>query len=196
MDQNTVFGGFRVDRDGVQIAHKMLLFQGQDGKKVIVWPEELAPGKAAPDAAEISAREGDRPVSPRRHRRSAVVELGMDRAAQPPIRIGASASKTGAYAAVGQNQLRGDRCVKHTNKKGGVRDGSSSSRWKTISPSRHRHPHRREAHRPGEVDLVLGPLGSPMGEPVYERDREVPDADGGGTGARPRVQEDGSSPSW
>ena len=42
LDHNTVYGGFRVDRDGVQIAHKMLLFQWQDGKKVIVWPEELA----------------------------------------------------------------------------------------------------------------------------------------------------------
>jgi len=46
MDHNTVFGGFRVDRDGLQIAHKMVMFQWQDGKKVIVWPEELAPGKA------------------------------------------------------------------------------------------------------------------------------------------------------
>jgi branched-chain amino acid transport system substrate-binding protein len=45
MDRNTVFGGFRVDRDGRQVAHKMLLFQWQDGKKAIVWPEELAPGK-------------------------------------------------------------------------------------------------------------------------------------------------------
>ena len=45
MDHNTVFGGFRVDRDGVQIAHKTVMFQWQDGKKVIVWPEELAPGK-------------------------------------------------------------------------------------------------------------------------------------------------------
>ena len=43
MDHNTVFGGFRVDRDGVQIAHKRVLFQWQGGKKVIVWPEELAP---------------------------------------------------------------------------------------------------------------------------------------------------------
>ena len=42
MDHNTVYGGFRVDQDGVQIAHKLLLFQWQDGKKVIVWPEELA----------------------------------------------------------------------------------------------------------------------------------------------------------
>jgi branched-chain amino acid transport system substrate-binding protein len=45
MDRNTVYGAFRVDRDGLQIAHKTLLFQWQDGKKVIVWPEELAPGK-------------------------------------------------------------------------------------------------------------------------------------------------------
>ena len=45
MDLNTVFGAFKVDTDGVQIAHKMLMLQWQDGKKVIVWPEELAPGK-------------------------------------------------------------------------------------------------------------------------------------------------------
>jgi branched-chain amino acid transport system substrate-binding protein len=45
MDYNTVFGGFRVDRDGLQIAHQRVMFQWQDGKKVIVWPEELAPGK-------------------------------------------------------------------------------------------------------------------------------------------------------
>jgi branched-chain amino acid transport system substrate-binding protein len=46
MERNTVFGGFRVDGDGAQIGHKVLLFQWQDGKKVIVWPEELAPGTA------------------------------------------------------------------------------------------------------------------------------------------------------
>jgi branched-chain amino acid transport system substrate-binding protein len=45
MDMNTVFGAFKVDKDGLQIAHKMVMFQWQDGKKVIVWPEELAPGK-------------------------------------------------------------------------------------------------------------------------------------------------------
>jgi branched-chain amino acid transport system substrate-binding protein len=45
MDLHTVFGAFKVDRDGVQSAHKMLMFQWQDGKKVVVWPEELAPGK-------------------------------------------------------------------------------------------------------------------------------------------------------
>jgi branched-chain amino acid transport system substrate-binding protein len=45
LDFNTVFGAFKVDGDGVQVAHKMVVFQWQDGKKVIVWPEELAPGK-------------------------------------------------------------------------------------------------------------------------------------------------------
>ena len=46
LDINTVFGPFKVDSDGLQIAHKMLMLQWQDGKKVIVWPEELATGKA------------------------------------------------------------------------------------------------------------------------------------------------------
>ena len=45
LDFNTVFGAFKVDQDGFQIAHKMVTFQWQDGKKVIVWPEELAPGQ-------------------------------------------------------------------------------------------------------------------------------------------------------
>ena len=46
LDFNTAFGAFKVNREGVQVAHKMLLFQWQDGKKVIVWPNELAPVKA------------------------------------------------------------------------------------------------------------------------------------------------------
>jgi len=45
LDINTVFGAFKVEQNGLQIAHKALIFQWQDGKKVIVWPEELAPGK-------------------------------------------------------------------------------------------------------------------------------------------------------
>lgn len=45
LDFNTVFGPFKVDADGVQVAHKMLMFQWQDAKKVIVWPEDLAPVK-------------------------------------------------------------------------------------------------------------------------------------------------------
>jgi branched-chain amino acid transport system substrate-binding protein len=46
LDYNNVYGSFRVDQDGFQSAHKMLLFQWQDSKKVIVWPEELATGRA------------------------------------------------------------------------------------------------------------------------------------------------------
>jgi branched-chain amino acid transport system substrate-binding protein len=45
MSLHTVYGGFKVERDGIQTAHTMLTFQWQDGKKVIVWPDELAPGK-------------------------------------------------------------------------------------------------------------------------------------------------------
>jgi len=45
MDINTSFGAFKVDQTGLQIAHKMVLFQWQDGKKVIVWPEEIAPDR-------------------------------------------------------------------------------------------------------------------------------------------------------
>ena len=42
---NNVYGGFKVDQDGFQVSHKMVMFQWQDGKKVIVWPDELAAGK-------------------------------------------------------------------------------------------------------------------------------------------------------
>lgn len=45
MDLNTAFGAFKVDETGLQVAHRMVLFQWQDGKKAIVWPEELAPAK-------------------------------------------------------------------------------------------------------------------------------------------------------
>lgn len=45
LDYHNVYGGFKVDADGFQVAHKMVLFQWQDGKKVIVWPDELAPGR-------------------------------------------------------------------------------------------------------------------------------------------------------
>jgi branched-chain amino acid transport system substrate-binding protein len=45
LDYNNVYGGFRVDQDGFQVAHKMVLFQWQEGRKVIVWPDDLAPGR-------------------------------------------------------------------------------------------------------------------------------------------------------
>ncbi len=46
MDTTTVYGGFKVDDGGFQVSHKMVMFQWQEGKKVIVWPDELAAGKA------------------------------------------------------------------------------------------------------------------------------------------------------
>jgi len=45
LDYHNVYGRFKVDADGFQVAHKMVLFQWQDGKKVIVWPDDLAPGR-------------------------------------------------------------------------------------------------------------------------------------------------------
>jgi branched-chain amino acid transport system substrate-binding protein len=36
---------FKIDKDGFQIGHKIITFQWQDGKKVLLWPEELATGQ-------------------------------------------------------------------------------------------------------------------------------------------------------
>lgn len=44
LELKTAFGEYKVDQDGFQVAHKMVLFQWQDGKKVTVWPEDLAAG--------------------------------------------------------------------------------------------------------------------------------------------------------
>jgi branched-chain amino acid transport system substrate-binding protein len=46
LQTRTAFGDYKVDQDGFQIAHKMVMLQWQDGKKVTVWPDELANGKA------------------------------------------------------------------------------------------------------------------------------------------------------
>jgi branched-chain amino acid transport system substrate-binding protein len=45
LDTNTVFGQSKVDQSGIQVAHKALIIQWQDGKKAIVWPQDLAPDK-------------------------------------------------------------------------------------------------------------------------------------------------------
>ena len=42
----TVFGDYQVDERGFQIAHKMVLHQWLDGKKVTVWPAHLVGGKS------------------------------------------------------------------------------------------------------------------------------------------------------
>lgn len=41
----TAFGDYQVDERGFQVAHKMVLHQWQDGKKVTVWPASVAGGK-------------------------------------------------------------------------------------------------------------------------------------------------------
>ena len=41
----TMFGDYQVDKDGFQTAHKMVLLQWQEGKRVVVWPDDLANGK-------------------------------------------------------------------------------------------------------------------------------------------------------
>jgi branched-chain amino acid transport system substrate-binding protein len=42
LQMRTPFGDYKVDQDGFQVAHKMVTFQWQKEKKVVVWPEDLA----------------------------------------------------------------------------------------------------------------------------------------------------------
>ena len=52
----TVLGDFAVDERGFQIAHKAITIQWQDGKQVVVWPDELASGKLRFPTPPWSAR--------------------------------------------------------------------------------------------------------------------------------------------
>jgi branched-chain amino acid transport system substrate-binding protein len=45
LETRTMFGDFKVDGDGYQLAHKMVTFQWQKEKKVVIWPDELSQGK-------------------------------------------------------------------------------------------------------------------------------------------------------
>jgi len=45
LETRTMFGDYKVDGDGFQVAHKMVTFQWQKEKKVVVWPDDLAQGK-------------------------------------------------------------------------------------------------------------------------------------------------------
>ena len=42
----TLFGDFALDERGYQTAHKAVTIQWQDGKQVVVWPDDVATGKA------------------------------------------------------------------------------------------------------------------------------------------------------
>jgi branched-chain amino acid transport system substrate-binding protein len=46
LEMRTIFGDYKVDADGFQVAHKMVTFQWQKERKVTVWPDELSQGKA------------------------------------------------------------------------------------------------------------------------------------------------------
>jgi branched-chain amino acid transport system substrate-binding protein len=46
LEMKSLFGDYKVDETGFQVAHKMVLFQWQDKKKVTVWPDDLAAGAA------------------------------------------------------------------------------------------------------------------------------------------------------
>src|SRR5262245_10077138 len=45
MKTKTVFGEFAVDERGFQIGHKAITIQWQDGKQVVVWPDEVMTGR-------------------------------------------------------------------------------------------------------------------------------------------------------
>ena len=90
--------------------------------------------------------------------------------AQSPIRIGASASKTGVYAAAGQERLRGYQlCVKHTNDKGGV----LGRKLELVAEDDRSEPATavriyEKLIAQDKVDLVLGPYSSTITEPVAD----------------------------
>jgi len=52
----TILGDFAVDERGFQIAHKAVTTQWQDGKQVILWPDEVAAGKPRFPTPPWSAR--------------------------------------------------------------------------------------------------------------------------------------------
>lgn len=45
LDVMTIFGPYKVDDKGVQIAKKALLVQWQQGERKVIWPEEIAPDR-------------------------------------------------------------------------------------------------------------------------------------------------------
>jgi len=52
----TVLGDFAIDERGFQTAHKAITIQWQDGKQVVVWPDEVASGKARVPAPRWAQR--------------------------------------------------------------------------------------------------------------------------------------------
>ena len=88
--------------------------------------------------------------------------------AQQPLRIGASLSQTGSFAALGQNQLRGYQlCVKHANEKGGVLGRKIEL---LVEDDQSKAPTAVAIYEKlitqDKVDAILGPFGSPITEAV------------------------------
>jgi branched-chain amino acid transport system substrate-binding protein len=90
--------------------------------------------------------------------------------AQAPIKIGASVSTTGSFAALGQNQLRGYQlCVKHANDKGGVlgRKIELVTEEDKSDPATAVRIYERLITEK-RVDAILGPYGSASADAVAE----------------------------
>jgi len=56
MEIRTAFGDYKIEPDGFQIAHKMVMLQWQDGKRIVVWPDDLSNGKPRYPTPEWSKR--------------------------------------------------------------------------------------------------------------------------------------------
>jgi len=88
--------------------------------------------------------------------------------AQQPIRVGASLSLTGTYAALGQNQHRGYQlCMKHANEKGGIlgRKIELTAEDDQSEPARAVAIYERLIAR-DKVGAVFSPYGSPITDAV------------------------------
>ena len=86
--------------------------------------------------------------------------------AQAPIKIGASLSQTGAFAALGQNQLRGYQvCIKDANEKGGVLGRKLEL---IVEDDQSQAPMAVRIYEKlitqVKVDAILGPYSSPITE--------------------------------
>ena len=80
----TVFGDYKVDQDGFQLAHKMVMFQWQEDKKVIVWPDDLAQAQGRGSRRRPGTSAERRPLT--RPRTPAGPPAGVSAAPAEPIR--------------------------------------------------------------------------------------------------------------
>ena len=90
--------------------------------------------------------------------------------AQPPLRIGMSLSRTGPYAAQGQNHLRARQlCVKHANEKGGILGRRIEL---IVEDDQSKAPTAVAIYEKlitqDKVDAILGPYGSAIVEAVAD----------------------------